>query len=115
MSNIKSEFQRRAVEAAQRNGIGSSEERDSTDEAYNRLKAMLGSDGSPKKDVKMKLNAEEKVSIYQDVLDRLQANKDPRDIARDVVASFEEHLQEKQDESTGKKGPKGPIFRRSED
>ena len=45
---------------------------------------------------------------------RLQAKQDIREIARDVVAAFEEHLQEKEDESTNKIGPKGPIFRRTE-
>jgi hypothetical protein len=109
---ITSDFQKKAIEAVDRNVNAAKAVQDATtDEAYERIKKMVGADG-PTKKVNLTLKPVEKQAFYHDVLHRLRSGDAPENIARDVLACVEELLQDKQDESTGKKGPAGPIFRR---
>lgn len=107
-----SDFQKRALEAVERNVSAAKTYQDSvTDEAYERIKTMVGAD-SPTKQVDLRMKPVEKLDFYHKVLARLRDNDSPENIARDVLGFVEDLLEDKQDESTGKKGPSGPIFRR---
>ena len=109
---ITSDFQKKAIEAVDRNVNAAKDYQDSiTDEAYERIKTMVGTD-RPVKKVDLTLKPVEKQAFYHDVLHRLRSGDSPENIARDVLACVDELLTDKQDESTGKKGPSGPIFRR---
>jgi DNA-binding ferritin-like protein (Dps family) len=82
-----------------------------TDDAYDRIKAMLGESG-PTKRVNLEMKAAEKTEFYHQILARLRSNDLPENIARDIIGFVDDLLKDKQDEATGKKGPAGPVFRR---
>lgn len=83
--------------------------RDYTDETYKRVVDLLG--GPEHQEIKnskvpFELTREQKIAFYQDVKDRVANGASPDEIARDVLASMEEHLKEKQQEARGEVNPK---------
>jgi len=100
------------------NKFSTSPDRDYTDETYKRIVEALGGEKEIKQKVPFAFSREEKISVYQDLKDRLKDGQDPDEIARDVLACMEEHLKEKETEAYGEtnsklKGGKGK-FRRVE-
>jgi hypothetical protein len=87
--------------------IGSSEP-DYTDDTFNRIQEYFP---EPVKHVPLKLSKEEKIAIFQDLKDRVKSGSSPDEIARDVILCVEDILKEKEDEITGKVGPKMHGFR----
>jgi hypothetical protein len=85
-----------------------------TDDAYGRIKSLVGDGEEPKKFVDVRLTTNEKVAMHADILERLRTGHTPESVALAVMASINEHLLDKYKESTGAQGPKGPVFRRSE-
>ena len=80
--------------------------RDYTDETYKRVVSSLGGSDEIKKEVKFELSKEQKIAVYQDVKDRVANGSTPDEIARDVLASMQEHLKEKESEAYGETNPK---------
>ena len=80
--------------------------RDYTDETYQRIVNALGEGTDIKHQVSFKLSKEQKFSFYQDVKDRIENGVSSDEIARDVLASVDEHLEEKYKEAIGETNPK---------
>jgi len=109
---VTSEFQKRVCESVERRDSDIDLQKTSvTDEAYERIKALVGT-GDPVKPVSLALKSVEKMDFYHRILARLRDGDAPENIARDVVGFVDDLLEDKQNESTGKKGPSGPVFRR---
>lgn len=88
------------------NKFSTSPDRDYTDETYKRIVEALGSEDKIKNKVPFALSKEQKVAFYQDLKDRIVDGDTPDEIARDVLASVEEHLKEKQSEAYGETNPR---------
>ena len=85
-----------------------------TDEAYERLKGVLGS-GVPMP--KFELTQVEKLGLFDSILECLESGDDNINIAKNVVQCFEDKLHEldpsEKEEIAQSKGLNGPVFRRS--
>jgi hypothetical protein len=79
--------------------------REFEDPQYQRFIDHLGGDEIKQK-VPFELSKEEKVAFYQDVKDRVANGSSPDEIARDVLASVQEFLKEKEAEAYGEVNPK---------
>lgn len=120
---MTSNFQKSVVESVERNdrrGMGVIEERiaqsSEADRAYDRVKEIVGHEDEvlPKNRVKLTLASAERMSLYQQILDRLEVGKPNHRIAQDVVDYVLKFLGEKEKTANTKGATKGPIFRRSE-
>jgi hypothetical protein len=88
------------------NKFSTSPDRDYTDETYKRIVEALGGSDQIKNKVPFALSKEQKISVYQDLRDRIESGNTPDEIARDVLACMEEHLKEKEAEAYGVENPK---------
>lgn len=91
------------------NKFSNSPFRDYTDETYKRIVEALGGPENEEirnRNVPFELTKDQKIAFYQDVKDRVRNGATPDEIARDVLASMEEHLREKQQEAKGEVNPK---------
>ena len=108
----QSELQEKVLAAA-KDHQEYSEQRES-DENYERMKKLVGTGmASPS----FKLSQEEKLGLFDSVLECLESGDDNQTIAKNVVACFEGKLAEMDPEQkievAPKKGLRGPVFRRS--
>jgi len=98
------------------NKFSTSPDRDYTDETYKRIVEALGGEKEIKQKVPFAFSRDEKIAVYQDLKDRLEAGQNPDEIARDALACMEEHMKEKEAEAYGEvnsklKGGKGKFKR----
>lgn len=120
---IKSNFQRSimsSVERQESRAMGVVEERvdqaSEADKAYGAIKAMMGDEDEvlPKNRVKLVLGTSEKMSLYRNILDRLNADTPNERTAHEIVAYMIGFLSDKEKTANSKGAKKGPIFRRSD-
>ena len=105
----KSAIQQQVLASA----AGQKIERDVTEDAYERIKQLV--EAKPTKNVDCRLNAEERYSMYYEILKRIRSGGSAEKIAMAVMTSINEHLEEKYKQSTGEIGPSGPVFRRADE
>ena len=107
------EFQEKALANAQKHKEEYLEQKQS-DENYERMKKLVGS-GLPSQS--FELTQEEKLGLFDSILECLESGDDNQTIAKNVVACFEDKLAELDPEQkievAPKKGLRGPVFRRS--
>ena len=120
---IQSPFQKSimgAVERQENRAQGIVEERvnnaSEAEKAYAVIKEIVGNEDEvlPKNRVKLVLGTAEKMSMYHQILDRLNAGMPNERIAHDVIEYVLGFLSEKEKTANAKGAKKGPIFRRSE-
>jgi hypothetical protein len=106
------EFQEKVLANAQKQNENS--EKGQSDENYERMKGLVGLGiSSPS----FKLTQEERLGLFDSILECLESGDDNKTISKNVVSCFEDKLAEMDPEQkievAPKKGLKGPVFRRS--
>jgi hypothetical protein len=93
---------------------------DITEDAFQRIKAMVGSDEDDEqehdpileKNVNLVFSTQERYDIYEEVLFSINSGEDPRSIAQRVVGILNSHITKRMKLADDRKKAKSPIFRR---
>lgn len=91
------------------------EDADTGDEVFDRIKALV-SNGQDKiiKTPKFQLSPEEMLAIHDSIVEVIESGESPEQIATWIVSMLQEKLDDIKGEATNRDGPKGAVFRRSE-
>lgn len=88
---------------------------DITDDAYNRIKNMIGDEPGQFKKARLRLTDNEKLSVYRSILDALEAGTDNKTTASNIMVFLNNFLIEKEEAHNKNNIKSGPIFRRVDD
>lgn len=90
-----------------------------TEDAFRRIKAMVGDETEdekedPVKNINLVFTTQQRMEIYNEVLVALQKNDKPQQIANNVIALLNDHINNRMEAAKKRKQGKSPIFRRVE-
>ena len=88
---------------------------DITEDAYQRIKAMVGDEDKeydPVKDVNLTFSTSERLEIYAEVMAMLKSGEPDYHIAQHVVGILNMHIAKRMKQADDRKKGKSPVFRR---